>query len=225
MFVQPRRGPLGYTILDATPIAAPDSAGAGPPTDAFGVYQERQLQLLVKESDTHPGYTIPVLVHGVYAMRMFNKLFGLDLDILVDQVAEIIPGLKTPVLGATHPFHFYAAAQADTSGGRHAWQTIGSGKFGPNCQLASLLMLQDLIVARWQTLMADNPSQNPGVVLSKCTQFWLDPKQKPRICALVQHQGSMKFEGRDAAYKFEKSLEEAIDFCSSHQNDPCVGST
>jgi hypothetical protein len=214
--------PLGYTIINATPIAAPDSAGAGPPTSAFGIYQEKQLQLLVKESDIQ-GFTIPVLVHGIYAMRMFTKLFGVDLDILVPQIAEIIPGLKTPVLGATHPFHFYAAAQADTSHGRHPWQTIGSGKFGPNCQLASLLMLQDLIAARWQTRMAENPSKDPGVALAECTQFWLDPQNKLRICMLVQHQGSMKFEGSDGDYKFEKSLEDANDFCSKHRSDPCVG--
>ncbi len=213
--------PLGYTIINATPIAAPDSAGAGPPTSAFGVYQAQQLQLLVKESH-QPGYTIPVLVHGIYAIRMFTKTFGIDLDVLVPQTAEIVPGLKTPVIGATHPFHFYAAAQVDTSGGHHPWDTIGSGKFGPNCQLASQLMQQDLIVARWQTLMAENPSKDPGVVLAECTRFWLDRQNKQKICMLVQHQGSMTFEGRDGDYKFKKSLKDAFKFCRDHKDEPCV---
>jgi hypothetical protein len=83
-------------------------------------------------------------------------------------------------------------------------------------------MLQDLIAARWQTTMAEDPSQHPDTVLAECTQYWQDPSQKTRICALVQHQGSFKtLDAQKLKYEFQMPLRKALEFCKNNKSDPC----
>lgn len=207
--------PLYERYIDAAPIAAPDDQGAYIPVDAFTTYQRKMTELFLNSHTTNSDYTVPIVVFGIPAMNSFEHLFYANLDILVPQTVEIVKGKKTAVLGATHPYHFYAQAQIDDT------QFIGAGKLGKGCQLAELLMKQDLIAARWQSIMSKDPTLNPGAVLNDCTAYWLDPAKNREICQLVQHQGSMRTFGKDdLQFDFTKSLDAAAEFCSGHSDNP-----
>ena len=218
---------LYETVLDGAPIGAPDDAGPLIPIDAFALYQNSQLRLLLRSDPTDSAFTIPVVVYGVPAMYVLEKQYHINLDILVPQLAEdekpkkaFVPGKKTAVLGANHPYHFFAQAQIDPV--HNKW--IGSGQLGPGCGGAEILMVQDLIAACWQVGMASDPSKDPGTQLNDCTNRWTQPSRKEEICALVQHQGSLELEGpEDPKFDFSKSLEQAQAFCKANNNDPCAG--
>ncbi|MBU0610118.1 MAG: hypothetical protein KKI08_19690 [Armatimonadetes bacterium] len=214
--------PLYETIVDSTPIGAPDNAGiriAKIPGHTFKAYQRAQVELYLNVSPVNPDFTIPVVVPGVQPMAKFEELFGVNLDFMVAQTAvDIIPGKHTACLGLTHPYHFYVAAQLE----RKNKVPIGSGHLGMNAKMASILMLQDLIAARWQVKMAEDPSQDPDTVLSECTAYWTDPSQEEEVCALVQHEGSLKTTGQSGTFEFGMTLEEGREFCRAHGNDACA---
>ncbi len=217
---------LYETVMDATPIAAADDQGSKKggdpkwgliPINYFHEYQKAQVNLLLNVSATHPDYTIPIVVYGAHPRDTFAELYNVKLGVNVAATAEIIPGKKTAVLGSNHPYVFYAAAQG--------FDTVGSGHFQSqaDCQAAAKVMQKDLIVARWQKVMADDPSQNPQTVLSDCTAYWSDPARAAEICALVQHQGSLSYPNPNSLnFQFNVSLELAASFCKTNNNDPCA---
>lgn len=222
---------LYETIVDSIPIAAPDSAGvriAKTPFDAFHKYQRDMLELLLNDYDDE--CTIPIAVYGIQPMAKFESTFGANLDFLVTQTlgpakntkhsdTSIKPGKHTAVLGVTHPYRWYVAAQLDNSGG-----TIGDGKLGRNCQLAKELMVLDLIAARWQMQMAADPRRykDSHNLIDECTAYWNDPAQQETICAMVRHQGTMYTDSAGVgAFGFRTSYSRAKSECQSHQNQPC----
>jgi hypothetical protein len=219
---------LYETVVDATPIAAPDDQGskkAGDPhwglipIQYFTQYQRAQVNLLLNTAPNTDDHTIPIVVYGNHPNDVFSQLYGVRLGVNVATTAKIIPGKTTAVLGANHPYRFYATAQI---GNR---SNVGSGKILPkNCQDAVSIMAQDLIVARWQKVMADDPSRDPQAVLSECTKYWHDSKRAAQICALVQHQGSLCYpDPKSLNFQFNLSLDQAAAFCKKNKNDPCAG--
>lgn len=209
-------------FLDACPIAADDSQGAYMPVSYFKDYQEDMLKLFLEARPTTNNTTVPVLVFGIPAMAQFEHIFFANLDILVPQVAHIIPGLNTPCLGATHPYHFYAQAQIDVGENK----TIGDGSMGRGCELAQVLMQQDLIAAYWQVQMGNNPSAGVGDTLFNATTWALGNNMKQTVCALTRHQGSLQYppDYRET-FKFSFNVdypEPAMSFCTGVGINPCT---
>jgi hypothetical protein len=213
--------------MDATPIAAEDDqgskAGGDPhwgliPIQAFHDYQRAQVELLLNVSPTRAGYTVPIVVYGAHPRDTFRALYGVTLGVNVAATAEILPGRKTPVLGSNHPYVFYATAQG--------FATVGSGRFRSenDCREATTVMRSDLIVARWQKVMADDPSRDPQAVLADCTAYWTDPARATAVCALTRHQGSLHYpDPASLAFRFDQSLEDATSACRASGNAACTG--
>lgn len=221
--------PLFNTVVDATPIAAEDDQGSkagGDPTwglmpiQYFHDYQRAQVALLLNSPSGVAGYTCPIVVYGAHPRATFEQLYNVKLGVNVAATAEILPGRKTPVLGANHPYVFYAAAQG--------FSTVGSGGFksAAACAQAVKVMAGDLVVCRWQKEMADDPTQDPVAVLKACTAYWSDPAQAGQICALARHQASLYYASPTSlAFTYRTSLADAATFCGANGNQACAGVT
>ena len=119
---------LYEAVVDATPIAAEDDQGSKAggdkewgliPIQYFPDYQRAMVALLLNAAPNHPGYTIPIVVYGRHPCAIFSTLFLTHVGPKTVATIEIIPGLKTAVLGSNHPYMFYGTAQ----------NPVGSGKF------------------------------------------------------------------------------------------------
>ena len=210
------------TVIDSAPVAASDDQGEfiSPmltPDDYFEQYQRDLLPLLLNPAPQGRGFTVPLIVLGGPAREVFTTLTGVKLGVNQTAIVELVPGLKTAALAANHPYYFYAQAQGFT--------TVGSGKMLPDgCPKARPIMLADLISARWQVLMAENPTEDPKAVLDKCIAYWNDKERAETVCAFVQRHGSLYYEGGDPSkFRYLLSLEEGKKFCKEHDNNPCAG--
>ncbi len=213
--------PLYERLIDCAPIAAGDDQGAYisqvlTPTDYFKDYQLTQFALMLLPSVANAGFTIPLVVCGGPARAVFSSLFHVTLGVNQAARVEIVPGLQTAVLAANHPYYFYAEAQG--------FDTVGDGTMIPaNCRSAQKLMMQDLVAARWQLMMAEDPSLDPQNALASCTSFWSDPAQAATICAMVQHEGTLFYPtGTPAVFTFKTSLAQGASFCQANANNPCA---
>jgi hypothetical protein len=207
---------LYQTVIDATPIAAPDDQGSAPggdktwgliPIQYFPDYQRAMVSLLLNRAPGKAGYTIPVVVYGAHPRDIFEKLYNVKLGVNVVATAEIIPGTKTAVLGANHPYVFYGVAQS--------FATVGSGEILPlNAQQIADTIIKDLVVARWQVLMARDPSRDPRAVLDECNAYWADPERNGDICSLILHQGSLYYPDQNSLqFRYRWTLEQARSIC------------
>ncbi len=210
-------------VVDCAPIAAGDDQGTyiSPtvtPIDYFADYQRGQIGVLLNVDAANPAFTIPLVVYGGPAKTVFQELTGIALGVNQATTVTILPGVTTPVLGANHPYYFYAQAQG--------FDTVGDGKMiAAQCPAAAKLMVQDLIAARWLANMADDPSQNPQTVLTAATAYWNDPAQAAAVCALVQHEGSLYYQNQSPAeFSFPTSLAQGAAFCQANGNNPCAAS-
>ncbi len=208
-------------LIDCAPIAAGDDQGTYisavlEPTDYFKPYQLAQLGMMLLPWATNSAYTIPLVVCGGPPRAVFGALFTVTLGVNQAMFVEVVPGLKTPVLGANHPYYFYAQAQG--------FSTVGDGTMIPaNCASAQAIMVQDLIAARWQLTMANDPSQDPSAVLAACTAYWSNAAQAPVVCEMVQHEGTLFYPtGTPAVFTFKTSLAQGASFCQAHANNPCA---
>jgi len=229
---------LYSTVMDGAPIAAPDDQGTIYPPDGetgdavhlmpiehFHDYQRAQVNLLLNDAPEHPGFTIPIVVYGTPARDTFNALYGTDLNVWKNptDVLEIIPGKKTPVICVGHPYRFYAQAQINDDADPPLG--VGSGHIVPDkCKDAVEIMVQDLVVARWQHLMAQDPTQDPETVRKACQDYWDDDARAATICTLVQHEGSLLYpDPNSLKFEFRLSMDDAAKACSEHGNNPCEG--
>jgi hypothetical protein len=212
--------PLYARVMDACPIAAEDDQGSKTstkgdpvwgliPIQYFPDYQKQMMELMLNTAPTSIYYTIPVVVYGGHPKMQFNNLYGTKLGVNVAAIADIIPGKKTPALGANHPYLFYYIAQ---SANTNPPVNVGSGKIVPaNLKQATSIMIQDLIVARWQKVMSDDPSQDPQLVLKDATAYWNSPAHSAQVNALVQHQGSLLYPDPNSLdFEFAVSLDQAM---------------
>jgi hypothetical protein len=220
---------LHNTVVDATPIAAEDDQGSkqgGDPTyglipiQYFPDYQKAQVALLLNDAPGYPGYTVPIVVYGSHPNQIFSKLYNIPMGNGKVAVAEIVPGKKTPVLGSQHPYVFYAVAQG--------FPTVGSGKFlsAAACAAAARVTQTDLATARWQMVMAADPTQDPRTALDACVAYWADPSRAGTICALTRHQASLYYASPESLqFTYPTSLTDAAAFCATHGNQTCAGVT
>jgi len=218
---------LHSTVMDGAPIAAPDNQGTfyypgdyDPtippvhliPIDYFHDYQKAMVKLLLNTSPCNEKYTIPIVVYGTPARRVFSEIYKLDLgkdrsgekkkfDPLDTLSIEIIPGKQTAVMGSGHPYAFYMQVQAE----------IGSGSIVPyKWDHAVETMRTDLIIQGWKVKMSRDPAQDPKVVLDDCKKHWNDVKQKIKVYTLVLHQGSLFYpDPQSLVFTYKLSMEEA----------------
>lgn len=202
---------LYETVVDATPIAAPDDQGSSKsevaekfdtgliPIEYFTEYQKSLVELLLNDSNSESEFTIPIVIYGSHPRDQFEAIYleGTDQKLGVNKVAiaNIIPGKKTPVLAANHPYRFYAAGQINESKPNEYY--VGCGKLVPDNErnpkdaTPESIMKADLASARWQILMADNPSKNPDELIKDCIDYWNDEQLSEQVKNLVAHQGSL----------------------------------
>lgn len=237
---------LYSTVMDGAPIAAADDQGSKKlandgktpvgdpvwgliPINYFPDYQRSQVALLLNDSPSRPGYTVPIIVYGAHPRQIFEGLYGVRIGrdvpgqwqfIPEAVMAEIVPGKQTPVVGSNHPYNFYAEAQG--------FPTVGSGKYlsAAKCANATVILQGDLAIARWQKMMFDEPAQDPQSLLEHCIAYWADPAQAAAVCALARHQASLTYDSPDSlAFRFATSLGEAALACGAHSFNPCAGIT
>jgi hypothetical protein len=201
------------TVIDGAPIAAPDDAGTTIPIAAFEPYQRQMVSLLCHPSAARPTtHTIPIVIYGAPARDTFSKLYNLKITKNVPTEVEIQRGLVTPVLAIDHPYVFYVTVQ----------DAVGDGKLGKKCNLGAAIMSRDLAAARWQILMAEDPSRPSQQVYDEAIAFWSSPAQARQVCTLVQQQGSYETFGAEKLdYRFDTSLANGAAFCASHGESPC----
>ncbi len=209
-------------LIDCAPVAAGDDQGTYisqvlTPIDYFKDYQLAQFALMLTPSEANPAFTIPLIVCGGPPRAVFSSLFNVTLGVNQALNVSIVPGLTTPVLGANHPYYFYAQAQG--------FATVGDGQMiAATCPKAQGIMQQDLVAARWQMVMATDPSQDSAAVLADCTSYWNAPAQAATICAMVQHEGTLFYPtGTPAVFTFNTSLAQGALFCEENANNPCAG--
>lgn len=211
------------TRINSTPIAAPDdqgtnfSAPADPvwggliPIGYFRDFERNMIRTLIKPHPDHPGYTIPMTAYGNDPRQRFGGMF-LNPDKAM--ILEVVPGLKTPVLGSNHPYNFFYTAQASDGVG-----LVGSGKMIDSEKVRSkctLLQQEDLAVVRWQVKMAEDPSQDPWEVIEQSRAFWKDEAQQAEVCALVKRHASLTYaDPAGNKFSFALSMEDARKECGA----------
>lgn len=193
------------TRINSTPIAAPDDQGtnssvaADPVTGGLipiGYFQDFEIQMIqtmIKPHSKVNEYTIPMTAYGRDPMQQFGGLFlGPDQAMVI----EVLPGLKTPVLGSNHPYRFYGAAQT-TRVNPKPGQVIGSGQMLPGTAVMDTcrgLQQDDLAVVRWQVQMAENPALDPWATIRKAKKFWQAPEQQELVDRLIKRHGSLTYD-------------------------------
>ncbi len=193
------------TRINSTPIAAPDDQGtnssvaADPVTGGLipiGYFQDFEIQMIRTMIKPHPKvneYTIPMTAYGRDPMQQFGGLFlGPDQAMVI----EVLPGLKTPVLGSNHPYRFYGAAQT-TRVNPKPGQVIGSGQMLPGTDVMNTcrgLQQDDLAVVRWQVQMAETPALDPWATIRKAKKFWQAPEQQELVDRLIKRHGSLTYD-------------------------------
>lgn len=206
---------LYETVIDATPIAAPDDQGSSKsdiankfktgliPIEYFTEYQKSLVELLLNDSHSESKFTIPIVIYGSHPRKEFEDVFLPKLEagekprlgVNKTVIANIIPGKKTPVLAANHPYRFYAAGQISETNPKEYF--VGCGKLVPDNErnpkdaTPESIMKADLASARWQILMAEDPSQCPKKLIDSCIEYWEDETQLTQVNQLVAHQGSL----------------------------------
>lgn len=218
-------------IVDGAPIAAPDNAGSASgssspwgyiPINYFTEYQLEMVQALLGPNFTYPGYTVPIVVYGKHPNKIFSQQFlnGQSLGVNTPQLVEIIPGQKTPVIGAHHPYGFYWVSQV---GSNSSTGSVGDGKMLPqNCKRASTMMLGDIISANWMKSASANPSQDLTALMATITAYWNDPQQANQLCRLVQSEATLLYtNSAKTTFKFRVTEDQAGQLCTASQNNTC----
>ncbi len=219
------------TIIDGAPIGAPDDAGSakgGDPTWGYipiQFFTEYQKQMVINLLNPHPvsaGYTIPIVVYGNHPRKIFSQNFLDNKSLEVNQptMAEIIPGLRTPIIGANHPYGFYWLAQVDKD---QPGTAVGDGKMVPgHCNQVVELMRKDLITAGWQVEMAKDASQDSDRVLDRVSAYWRNMVSQSTVCAMTQYQATLLYTDKEKlSFTFRVDQIEASELCRSHGNDTC----
>jgi hypothetical protein len=231
---------LYETVMDAVPVGALDDEGSardgGMPINDFVEYQEAQVDLLLG-APNRAGSTIPIVVFGSNPRARFFKTYKAGFPAVVQKAkkwnvqdphrVEIKPGSTTPVLAVNHPYSFFMDIQTKKGeefipGVTKYWKS-GIRK-----------MLESLVAARWQKLMAAKPSQDPIEVFATCEEYWgawprsvvtkkgkkttayidegfrpaTKQAQRDAAAAMILHQASLEA-GLTGEWKFVRSLADA----------------
>jgi hypothetical protein len=219
------------TIIDGAPIGAPDDAGSAEggdkkwgyiPIQFFTEYQKEMVINLLNHHPASKGYTIPIVVYGSHPREIFsiNFLDNQPLGINKPITSEIIPGLRTPMIGANHPYGFYWRAQVDEDRPDTA---VGDGKMVPgHCSQVLRQMQDDLITAGWLAEMARDASQDGDRLLDRVSAFWRDTANRNTLCAMTQYQATLMYtDEHQLSFTFRIGQAKARELCMSHKNETC----
>ena len=173
------------TILDIVPIAAPSRDGKLF-AQAYGYFHEYTMELLklwvLRRGNNAPPR--PIVAFG-WPVRQWIQATFLDdnrsTDVL-DVVTISIEDVQVPVIIANHPSRFYTYAEKNEA---------------PSPELLRTILIQDLIVARWQVQMVQRTSSDsssihdylaidPQQVLEDARMYWESPLQETKIQQLLQ---------------------------------------
>jgi len=201
---------LYSTVMDCAPIAAPDDQGTQYikkegeqtisvhllPIDEYEKYQIEQVEMLMNTSKSYAEHNIPIVVWGTSARRVFSDIYLDGKSLGKSKPTQIVINNKTTsVIGADHPYRFFAQAQSsDTT-------DVGLGYILPGKEAGVKdLMVDDLTVVRWQVLMGEDPTQDPYEVFKACSDYWTnrDEEREKQLNAIVQHQGSLYYASADS---------------------------
>jgi hypothetical protein len=181
------------SIVDIVPVCA-DGGKAGtealrpwtehqPGGTAFGDYIQVMLSLLLRNSITAKS-TAPIVAFGSPVLHWLEEIYKpVDISPIVENRIEKLQALSlfkeaivneessTPILCANHPakFFYYKTDQKD------AFKSI---------------LLQDLIAARWQIKMAQNPDFDPADTLKEAWEYWNSGKQAKNLELIFDDQVS-----------------------------------
>lgn len=191
------------TRINSTPIAAPDDQGTNSSVAAdpvigglipIGYFRDFEIQMIQTMIKPHKvkGYTIPMTAYGRDPIQQFGGLFlGPDQAMVI----EVLPGLKTPVLGSNHPYRFYG--QAQTTRNPQPGQVIGAGQMLPGTAVMDAcraIQQDDLAVVRWQVQMAADPSLDPWDTIREAQAYWKAPDQQGLVEILMKRHGSLTYD-------------------------------
>lgn len=180
-------------IVDIAPIAAPSNAGASL-EGIYGKYDRYIKALLELWLPRADGKIRPMVAFGGPVRGWLKQNYTVDLRVLDCAIVQVTSQISASILAANHPSFIY--------------NFVKRLEDDPNTpvdeRLASTMrvMQQDLVAARWQVLMAQNPGTDPKAVLSDCVTHWANPQLRGRICELTYEQA------------FNKTPEEARQLCS-----------
>ena len=231
---------LYEAVMDAVPVGALDDEGSaskgGMPINDFVEYQKAQVDLLLRDPN-RAGFTMPIVVFGASPRARFYKTYKSGFPAAVQKAKKwvvedphsvtIKPGSTTPVLAMNHPYSFFMDIQK-----KEGEEFIpGVAKFW---KAGIRKMLESLVAARWQKLMAAKPSQDPTEVFAACQAYWgswprssvtkkgrkstayidegfqpaAKQPQRDAAAAMILHQGSLEA-GLTGDWKFVRSLANA----------------
>lgn len=179
-------------IIDIAPIAAPSSDGSK--LEGIYSYYNDYIHALLKHwLPTADDAVRPMVAFGSPVRTWIKEEFGPDLRVLSLANLEIDDDTVTPTLAANHPSYIYNAASR-----------LSDDPATPEDERMALLMKisqQDLVAARWQVLMGEQPASDPEEVLNDCKDYWSDPNLADKICEITRIQA------------LNKSPEEAAEYC------------
>lgn len=160
---------LFESIIDIAPIAAPagDGKELSQTYSYFAGYAKDMLNLLGEQNNV----SRPLVAYGSPVRDWLHTYFNLDLSVLEVGSVKLDNGSQLPVLAANHPSYFWYVADQSCAQG---WE----------------VMQQDLIAARWQMDMGNNPTSNPSTSLQNAKNYWAAAAQNPQICSLTRKQAS-----------------------------------
>ena len=220
---------LFETIIDGCPIAAPDDAGSAPggdkewgliPIQFFQEYQKKMVRALIRPNHNFKDYTIPIVVFGSHPRKIFGMDFlgGKEPKINDPLIAEIVPGLKTPVIAANHPYNFYWTSQVGSDNGPGS---VGDGHMQiAHCGRAHSLMHEDLVSVIWMQRMSSHANDGIDAAIEYARNYVND--RPGLVCALTQSQATLQYtNAAKTIFEFRVDQEEAAKACAEHGNNTC----
>lgn len=162
------------TIVDLIPVAANGGNTGGTEVNnfkqVFADYDMQMLNVLVRNTG---GVTQPVVAYGGPVMQFINTQFPNATDLAPSQITGhpsktpsplslyklqiLTSGPTTAVLCANHPSKFMYYPSQEKGQPPTDW---------------NLVMMQDLVAARWQAQMAASPASDPVATLTSAWQYW-----------------------------------------------------
>lgn len=159
------------SIVDCVPLAAPggDSKGIEPFNNSFIPYVKRMLKARLTPQD---GFTQPIVAYGspvrIWLEKAFPNQIKHELKVLsLLELKLFDDDIITPVLCANHPSMYLYETDK------------------PYSKEKKKILVQDLIAAGWQALMAEHPSDSPKNVLKAMTDYW---KGNPRVLKIMNQE-------------------------------------
>lgn len=173
----------GYqTTIDIAPIGAPSNAGT-PIEEALGNYAAYSPYInTMLENWTQAGAEAkPLVAFGSPVRRWLHDTFLPSEPFLsvLDAGNIVVSGRTIPFAIANHPSFFYNRLS----------DIVGELPTPEEYEELAGIMRQDLICARWQVILAENPAADPLDTMGACIEYYDTPGGARIICEQVYFQG------------------------------------